>query len=41
MHEERAVADHRDARPVRRREFGAEHSGDAEPHRTETHRADQ
>ena len=41
MHEEGAVADHGDARPIRRRELGAEHAGDAETHRAKAHGADQ
>ena len=41
MHEEGAVADHRDAGPVGRGELGAEHAGDAKAHRAEAHGADQ
>ena len=41
MHQERAVADHGDARPVGSGELRAERAGDAEAHRAEAHRADQ
>ena len=41
VHEEGAVAAHRHAWAVGRRELGAEHAADAEPHRAEPHRADQ
>ncbi len=41
MHEKRAVAADRDARPIGRGEFGAEDAGDAEPHRAKPHAADQ
>ena len=41
MHEEGAVTHHGDARAVGGGELGAEHAGNAETHRPESHAADQ